>query len=433
MLKKISGSATGGDRNMVDVDVISTLPDELLYHILSFLPTKQALATGVLSKRWANLPRPLQVLHLDEDGSNPTRCRSFISLVDTLMLSHHNQHISITSLHLKYNGSSHLLSRFKLDQWMAAAKQRHIQDLTLSLPSFHLPPCILTSQTLVLLDLTSLFIQPSSSVHLPSLKTLRLQQITFDSPHDPLRLLSLCPVLEDFHAAHFYFRQHDHATYFTPLPNKNLIKANIFSTTHLPLPMSAFLNLEFLDITKGTFNGDAFPTFNNLIHLNIYETSFRGWDLAVHVLQKCPKLQILNMRTGQREEDWIFDWGYEGPNREDWEYPAYVPECVSSHLRIISLSDYGGWEDDLRFAAYILQKARVLQVMTIHCFDMCYCNSYHRRLVEILSSYPKISHACELSVVTKGNKENEASPWWAPDRPFMFIAASLYFLYLVQR
>ncbi|CAA7031684.1 unnamed protein product [Microthlaspi erraticum] len=37
------------------VDLISSLPDEILHHIFSFVPTKLAITTSVLSKRWRHL------------------------------------------------------------------------------------------------------------------------------------------------------------------------------------------------------------------------------------------------------------------------------------------------------------------------------------------------------------------------------------------
>jgi hypothetical protein len=45
-------------------DIISTLPDILLHHILSFIPAKEAAATIILSKRWKPLWFSQRILKL---------------------------------------------------------------------------------------------------------------------------------------------------------------------------------------------------------------------------------------------------------------------------------------------------------------------------------------------------------------------------------
>ncbi|XP_078150257.1 F-box protein At4g22280-like isoform X2 [Carex rostrata] len=54
--------------NNVEVDSISRLPDEVLTHILSFLSTKEAVQTCVLSQRWINIWASVPILDINHDG-----------------------------------------------------------------------------------------------------------------------------------------------------------------------------------------------------------------------------------------------------------------------------------------------------------------------------------------------------------------------------
>lgn len=59
MTKLQESTAPAGSRNpshlFGGVDSISSLPDENLHHILSFVPTNLAITTSVLSKRWRHI------------------------------------------------------------------------------------------------------------------------------------------------------------------------------------------------------------------------------------------------------------------------------------------------------------------------------------------------------------------------------------------
>uniref|UniRef100_A0A0D3F4C3 F-box domain-containing protein n=1 Tax=Oryza barthii TaxID=65489 RepID=A0A0D3F4C3_9ORYZ len=43
-------------------DAIEALPDEILHHILSYLPADEAMMTCILSRRWHNLWKSTSVL-----------------------------------------------------------------------------------------------------------------------------------------------------------------------------------------------------------------------------------------------------------------------------------------------------------------------------------------------------------------------------------
>ncbi|KAL4619597.1 hypothetical protein ACB092_06G091200 [Castanea dentata] len=209
------------------VDRISSLPESLLCHILSFLPTKESIATSILSTRWKLLWTLVPKLFLDSDKINTSE----LSLDDDedveeareIMFAHVLSSVlaqqecgELQTFRLKWQfwwDGSHL------DAWLRTAAARKVKELNLDIytdrdENLKLPPSFFSCRTLVVLNLTGTIDididTPSLSFNFPSLKILRLVRIWLPSiinsqEHSFLKLLSGCPVLEDlsFTTDHF--------------------------------------------------------------------------------------------------------------------------------------------------------------------------------------------------------------------------------------
>lgn len=63
-------------------DRITNLPEEIIIHILSFLPTKNAIRTSLLSTKWIRIWKNLTNLHFDDRSfPSPTGNEKFIKSV----------------------------------------------------------------------------------------------------------------------------------------------------------------------------------------------------------------------------------------------------------------------------------------------------------------------------------------------------------------
>ncbi|XP_023633935.1 putative F-box/FBD/LRR-repeat protein At4g00315 isoform X3 [Capsella rubella] len=181
-----------------DKDKISQLPDEVLMKILLRLPTKTAVSTSILSKRWEYLWMWLPKLEYgcSYRYGECERLERFISW----SLPLHRAPV-IESLRLKLcirNVEPHAI-----ELWVAFAVSHCIRELSLSFlsctdDSARMPSSLYICKSLVILKLKrEVLIDVPRMACLPSLKTLVLRRVTYSNANSLHKLLSSCPVLTD--------------------------------------------------------------------------------------------------------------------------------------------------------------------------------------------------------------------------------------------
>ncbi|CAA7016736.1 unnamed protein product [Microthlaspi erraticum] len=186
------------------MDLFSNLPNELLCHILSFMTTKEAALTSVLSKRWRNLFASVPNLDLDdsiflhsEEGKRekPGILQSFMDFVDRVLALQGDSLMKKFSLKCKTGVES-----VRVDRWIHNALQRGVSelDLFIELDSFYwLPQEVSLSKTLVELRVGSGFDLHwwPLDISLPMLKTLLLDSSGLHCGQYQTLFLG-CPALE---------------------------------------------------------------------------------------------------------------------------------------------------------------------------------------------------------------------------------------------
>ncbi|CAL5204683.1 unnamed protein product [Lathyrus oleraceus] len=369
-------------------DRLSALPDSLLDHILSFLPTKHAVATSILSKRWKPLWRSQLSLYFD-DRSFPSTfsfCQFFYSFV-TMRLR--DSILPILSFHLHFH---YLFCDKDFYNFLYVPITRGVQTLIISHSDYSpaLPSFVLTSVTLSVLKLKRIKLNDVPCVDLPSLKVLRMKRVTFTCYAYLQKLLSGCPILEELETKDLRMKI-PNQTYDLGFAISNLVRANISSDIMIGLQW--LHNVEHLRIQLNwkpitSISG----MFHNLTHLELMfnfdypSLVILKWPWLVKLLKNSPNLQTLII-------DQVFNLTRCYVNK--WEDPEVVPECLLSHFTTCELRNYTHINCELPFAKYIMQNSRVLSTMAIQTANYVDKNTKLQMLIE-LSSCPRISAACKL-------------------------------------
>ncbi|KAI5405086.1 F-box/FBD/LRR-repeat protein At4g00160 isoform X1 [Lathyrus oleraceus] len=371
-------------------DRISALPNSLLEHIISFIPTKVAIATSILSKRWKPIWRSQMNLDLDDKSFPDTFAfhqffNSFITMRDNTLpiLSFH-----LTSRHGIY--SNHHLYDF-----VYPAVTRGVETLIIDLCHRNtLPSIVLTTKTLSVLKLKRIKLNNDfQSVDLPSLKVLHLEYVTFKGLSYLHKLLSGCPILQELNCSDLIMHMH---TMMPPLgfAISNLVRATLYGKTYIGLEW--LHNVEHLNMYAYRMPPTIHGVFHNLTHLELMfifdDLGLYGtfqWSWLIKLLQNTPNLQTLIIYDLYKQSFLI---------QEEWEEPEIVPECLLSRLTKCSLTNNRLIHSQLPFAKYIMQNSRLLNTIRIRTAESLDTNTKLQMLIE-LSSCPRISPTSKLFFV----------------------------------
>ncbi|CAA7024608.1 unnamed protein product [Microthlaspi erraticum] len=204
---KSNQARSKGLSSTLNEDRLSQLPDPLIIQILDHLYTKQAAKTSVLSKRWRHLW--LWVSSFDLTSLRFTDFKAFVSVGDRIFDSTRASRIHKLRLRL-FNETEDRLYSVKdvsfLTSWLDAAAKRKIQHLDLHLcecdkSHFYMKPLnFYHCETLVCLKLSDVALDDASAhfVSFPCLKKMRLLENVYPSEATFEKLVSSCPVLEEF-------------------------------------------------------------------------------------------------------------------------------------------------------------------------------------------------------------------------------------------
>ncbi|XLQ98883.1 hypothetical protein HN51_053552 [Arachis hypogaea] len=429
-----------------NTDRISALPNTVLCYILSFVPTKTAVRTSVLSPRWRHVWKDVKTLHFsddshelfDETGESFKRFSIFVNNVFNL----HNDPRDIHALRLSCGHSNNdPLNASSVAAWVRAAIGPNLEEFHLTLfcndaRGFVVPHNILSCSKLVTLSLSGgvhLLPKQPLTVDLVSLKILSLDIDDVDWIDG---ILSKCPQIETLSAC-FTLRQpvrvclpltlkklkfaiknqvaaaiEIHAqglTYISiahaanrfsyrvsEMNNVREVSLNMYAT-HEPIDvliriLIAVRRTEILALHRFTTKWllraqvPVFPDFHHLIRLEVVLPWFNS-SFLMSLLSKCHKLQELKIEID--EELPIVS--------QSWMKPRRDLPCLASYLSCFHFVGYRGIHDESKIVGYILERGLLLSTIIIDLEKSLDDDSKNDVLMKLLAM-PRGSPLCEINI-----------------------------------
>ncbi|KAM1755604.1 hypothetical protein ACFX12_007920 [Malus domestica] len=359
-------------------DRISQLPDPVLCRMLSSIPTKYAVRTSVLSKRWKNVWAFVPNIDLDDENEHFYRRNRdtndyvrFSMFVDRVLFLHE------TNIHKFRLHCSNVEDFAPIEGWIRSAIGRNAVEFDLLVESF-------TNQNFKLPQ--NLTIHGDVGPHVlnfkisaPELKKLRIR----------LRDVALIGVVNNFSVSAPKLETldvtEDVLSNYNLKSSKSLVKASVNLYHHVACLHREFSNLsakllagiskvKCLYLSAHSLKVCCLPAFDNLSELKLVLHNCYNWELLTELLKRSPKLEHLVVEyegeectTYSDNEEEEYSDIFLGP---EWNIPDTVPICVSTHLKTFTVMGFKGYYDEMAVTKYLLENGKVLNKVIIYAGNL---------------------------------------------------------------
>ncbi|GMI65339.1 hypothetical protein like AT4G14103 [Hibiscus trionum] len=432
---------------------INDFPDSVLIHILSFLSTKAAARTSILSTRWRNLFTLVPNFNFDFDEKAPFWClgksisinrapiKRFRCFVDSVLFFHDMENVDKFRLNFCRKRSESVDSSSAC-RWISGALKRGVKhlDLNISLDKFTLPSSLFTCSTLVTLKLDiSLVLKVPEDIHFPNLQTLHLRSVKFFDDNSVKSLFSSCTSLEDvviekcsmknvrsFSISHPFLKRlsiiHSCDNFNCRLMLDTPHLSNFKHIDHVVAEYS-LKNLESIVSADIQFlsededlQGDArhaIAIFGEIYNVRSLLMSSYSLELLLSCepLPAFPTLVELEIPYNEAEQLNSMDKGLETllphwPKLENLAFrqdvvislPEEVPSCLLFKFKAVEISNFVYDKDCIQKAKYILENCRALEKLTIRTSSFC-CYYNKLKISQVLFAYPRKSKQSFILIV----------------------------------
>lgn len=433
---------------VVNKDLLSNLHENILGHILSFLPATEAVRTSVLSKRWIRVWTSITGLRFNDSmlysGKRMSK-EHFIHFVNSTLLHLGDSSIPNVSLSL----SRFLYDPSQISAWISSILEKGVQNLHIQyadkvfLSSSSFFDCSSLEHLVLQMRCT---LSVPSSVCLPNLQHLSLSGIRLvrDSSTDSKDLTLSFPVLKVFEARGcewsmqnvsiqvpqlqtfsiaFWNRPSNessrcsinvNAPHLTDFSYEGDLENEIILSNPSSILMASVAIVVDEDRNDGMQEisprahmllrqvheveslklwfykvpmhaNDVFTNVPAFGRLNYLQINEVNGEALLNLLHNSPILKNLVLLHGVSKFD------------KDLFASASVPRCFQSRLRVFQFGGFNVHDHELSLAKFVMENAAKLERMTITtAFWLQYSDINMEKVKEQLLSFPKCSSSASI-------------------------------------